>query len=162
VIEFFWYECPHCFAFEPALEAWAKKLAPDVYFHQVPVGFTARHQLTQKLYYTLEEMGQLEALNRKVFAAIHVQQRRFYKEADWQAFAVENGLDGKRFREVFESFGIDTKANRARQLSDANKIDGVPSLGVNGRYFTSGSLAGTNEQALRVVDFLIQRERGKS
>lgn len=162
VIEFFWYECPHCFAFEPALEAWAKKLPPDVHFLQVPVGFTARHQLTQKLYYTLEEMGQLEALNRKVFAAIHVQQRRFYKEADWQAFAVENGLDGKRFREVFESFGIDTKANRARQLSDAYKIDGVPSLGVNGRYFTSGSLAGTNEQALRVVDFLIQRERGKS
>ena len=42
VIEFFWYGCPHCNAFEPALEAWAKKLPADVAFRRVPVGLPRR------------------------------------------------------------------------------------------------------------------------
>ncbi|HMT65942.1 MAG TPA: thiol:disulfide interchange protein DsbA/DsbL, partial [Ottowia sp.] len=34
VIEFFWYSCPHCNAFEPALEAWVKNLPKDVSFRR--------------------------------------------------------------------------------------------------------------------------------
>ncbi|MEO7245495.1 MAG: thiol:disulfide interchange protein DsbA/DsbL, partial [Rubrivivax sp.] len=76
VVEFFWYECPHCNTFEPLLEPWARQLPPDVAFHRVPVGFTARHQVAQRAYYALEEMGQLETLHSRVFAAIHVQRQR--------------------------------------------------------------------------------------
>src|SRR5438309_2645469 len=39
VIEFFWYECPHCNGFEPALEAWLKRLPEDVAVRRVPVWF---------------------------------------------------------------------------------------------------------------------------
>ncbi len=159
VVEFFWYECPHCNAFEPQLEAWVKRLPADVVFRQVPVGFTARHQLSQKLFYALEDMGQLPALHKKIFAAIHVQNKRLNTEADMTAFVVANGVDGAKFTETFRSFGVNTKANRARQLSDAYKIDGVPALGINGRYFTSGALAGSHERALAVTDYLIDRSR---
>jgi thiol:disulfide interchange protein DsbA len=119
VVEFFWYGCPHCNAFEPQLEAWVKRLPADVVFRQVPVGFTARHQLSQKLFYALEDMGQLPALHKKIFAAIHVQNKRLNTEADMTAFVVANGVDGAKFTETFRSFGVNTKANRARQLSDA-------------------------------------------
>lgn len=159
VVEFFWYECPHCNAFEPMLEGWVKKLPPDIYFRQVPVGFTARHVLAQKLFYTLEEMGQLPTLHRRIFAAVHVQNKRMSTEGDIQAWVKEQGVDMGKFNDTWKSFQVATKSNKAKQLSDAYKIDGVPALGINGRFFTSGALAGSHDRALAVADFLIQRAR---
>jgi thiol:disulfide interchange protein DsbA len=159
VVEFFWYECPHCNAFEPMLEAWTKKLPADVYFHRVPVGFTARHQAAQKLFYALENMGKLEALHKKIFAAVHVQNQRLLSESEQLAFVTANGVDGAKFTEMVRSFQVSTQCNRAKQLTDAYKIDGVPALGIQGRFYTSGALAGSHERALAVTDFLIDRAR---
>ena len=162
VVEFFWYGCQHCYAFEPTLEAWVKKLPADVAFRQVPVGFMAPHQMHQKLFYALEEMGQLAAMHRKVFAAIHQQNLRLSTEADIVAFATANGADGAKLAESMKSFGVTTKSNRARQLADGYKIDGVPALGINGRFYTSASLAGSHERAVVVADYLIQLSRTKA
>jgi thiol:disulfide interchange protein DsbA len=159
VVEFFWYECPHCNAFELPLEAWVKKLPADVAFRQVPVGFTARHQVTQRLFYALQEMGQLQALHRRVFAAVHVQGRRMGTESEVMAWMKEQGVDMARFTDLYKSFQVNTMSTKARQLSDAYKIDGVPALGVQGRFWTAASLAGSHERALAVADFLIQRSR---
>ena len=159
VVEFFWYECPHCNSFEPALEAWIKRLPADVGFRRVPVGFTARHQVAQKAFYALEEMGLLETLHARVFAAIHVQGQRLLTEQAYTDFVVANGGDAAKFAAAFRGFSVGTKANRARQLSDAYKIDGVPAIGVHGRFYTSGSLAGGADRTLAVADFLVQRVR---
>ena len=78
------------------------------------------------------------------------------------AFVASNGIDAAKFGEAFKSFAVNTKINRAKQLTEAYKIDGVPALGINGRFYTSGSLAGSNERALAVADFLIQRSRQKA
>ena len=158
-IEFFWYGCPHCNAFEPMLDGWSRKLPADVAFHRVPVGFTALHLTHAKLFYAIEATGRLDALHRKVFAAIHVQGQRMKDEAETVAFMNANGVDGAKFAELFKSFSVQTKAQQAKQLSEDYKIDGVPALGVQGRYYTGGSLAGSNERALAVVDFLVQRTR---
>ena len=159
VVEFFWYGCPHCYAFEPVLEPWAKKLAADVSFRQVPVAFNSQHVVHQKLFYALEEMGQLAAVHRKVFAAIHQQNKRLTSDSEIQSFAKDNGVDGAKLADAMKSFGVSTKANRAKQLADAYKIDGVPALGIHGRFYTSASLAGTHERAVAVADFLIQLAR---
>ncbi len=159
VVAFFWYECPHCNAFEPLLETWVKKLPDDVAFRRVPVGFTARHVAAQKMFYALESLGKLDALHRKIFAAIHVQNQRLIAESDRVAFVKANGVDGDKFSEAFRSFDVATKSSKAKQLTDAYKIDGVPALGIQGRFFTSGSLTGSYDRALAVTDFLIQRAR---
>jgi thiol:disulfide interchange protein DsbA len=161
VVEFFWYGCPHCYAFEPTLESWVKSLPADVSFRQVPVGFLGP-AVHQKLFYALEEIGQLQAMHRKVFAAIHQQNKRLATESEIEAFAVANGLDGAKLAASMKSFGVTTKANRAKQLTDAYKIDGVPALGINGRFYTSASLSGSNERAVAVADFLIQLARPKA
>ena len=155
VVEFFWYGCPHCNAFEPQLDAWSKKVPADVAFRRVPVAFTALHETHARVFYALEAMGQIEALHRKVFAAIHQQRKRLDKEADIVAFMTENGVDGAKFTEAFKSFGVATKVRQAKSLSEAYKIDGVPSMGIQGRFFTSGSLAGSNERALATTEYLI-------
>jgi protein dithiol oxidoreductase (disulfide-forming) len=159
VVEFFGYWCPHCNAFEPVLDAWTRKLPADVAFRRVPVAFNAQQEPQQKLYYALESMGQLEAMHRKVFTAIHVQKQRLEKDAEIVALVAANGIDAAKFSEAFKSFTVATKLKQARQLADAYRIDGVPTLGIHGRYFTSPSLAGGHEQALRVADHLIQRAK---
>jgi len=158
VIEFFWYGCPHCFSFEPVIGAWAKRLAPDIYFHALPFAFIGPVE-HQKLFYALEELGVREAMQRKVFNAIHVENRRINSEADITAFVAANGVDRAKFSDAFKSFAVNTKLNRGKQVSNAYKIDGVPAIGIQGRYYTSATLAGSHERALAVADYLIQRAR---
>jgi thiol:disulfide interchange protein DsbA len=45
-------------------------------------------------------------------------------------------------------------------MSKRYGIDGVPAIIVNGKYRTNGRLAGSNARMLRVVDTLIEQERG--
>jgi thiol:disulfide interchange protein DsbA len=160
VVEFFWYGCPHCNAFEPLLEAWVKKMPDFVSFRRVPVQFREEPFGThQRLYYALEAMGQVEAMHRKVFYAIHNDRQKLDKPADIAAFMTKNGVDGAKVVELMGSFGVQTKARQAKQLAEAYKIDGVPAIGVQGRFWTSNSLAGGGERSLTVADFLIERVR---
>ena len=160
VIEFFWYGCPHCNAFEQALEAWVKQLPGDVSFRRVPVAFRAEpYGAHQRIFFALDSLGLVGAMHRKVFYAIHRDRLALDKPADIAAFMTGNGVDAARFMEAFNSFGTQTRVRQANQLVDGYKIDGVPALGIHGRFYTSGSLAGDNERALAVADFLLQRLR---
>ena len=161
-IEFFWYGCPHCNAFEPALEAWVRKLPPDVAFRRIPMALRdqAPYLAHQRIYYTLEAMGLLDTLHRKVFYAIHNDHQPLDKPADIAAFMARNGVDAARFTQAYDSFAVaGTQVPEGNRLVAAYKIDGVPALGVQRRYYTSGSLAGSNDRSLAVADFLIQRVR---
>ncbi len=157
VIEFFSYACPHCAAFDPTMEAWIKQLPPDVYFHYVPVGFIG--PALQKMFYALEEIGQREALHRKVFAALHVEHKRLNTESEITAFLVANGVDGGKYSDAYKSFSVNTKLTRGQQLVNAYKVDSVPMIGVQGRYTTSPAQTGTHERTVPVMDYLIQRAR---
>lgn len=159
VVEFFGYWCPHCNAFEPALEAWVGKLPASVNFRRIPVVFNATHEPYQKLYFALEALGQVAAVHRKVFAAIHVQHLRLEKDADISAFAAANGVDGAKLIDTMKSFSVATKCNQAKQMAQNFRIDGVPTLAIQGRFLTSISQAGSGERALQVTDALIRRAR---
>ncbi len=159
VIEFFWYGCPHCNAFEPALDAWSKALPADVAFRRVPAAFNESWVPHQRIFYALESLDLLGAMHRKVFYAIHAQRMRLDKPADITAFMAANGVDAAKFGQAYDSFSVQSKVRQATQLTNAYKIDGVPALGVQGRFYTSGPLAGSNERSLLVADYLIERSR---
>lgn len=160
VIAFFWYGCPHCNAFEPLLDVWTAKLAGDVAFQRVPVAFRSEpFETHQRLFYALEAMGQLPAMHRRVFAAIHNERLRLERIPDIAAWLTKNGADGTQFTEIASSPEVQAKLRRARQLSDGYKIDAVPAIGVQGRYYTSGTLAGSLERSLTVADWLIAQAR---
>lgn len=159
VVEFFWYSCPHCNAFEPKLAAWLKKLPPDVSFRRVPVAFRDDFVPQQRLFYTLEAMGKVDELHAKVFADIHQNRQPTDREDRILAFAEKNGLDRAKFQELYNSFNVSTKARKAKQLQDQYEVDGVPALGVAGRFYTDGTMAGGMDQALQVVDYLVAEAR---
>jgi thiol:disulfide interchange protein DsbA len=159
VVEFFWYSCPHCNVFEPTFEAWSKRVPKDVMVRRVPVAFRDDFAPQQRLYYALEAMGLVDKLHSKVFTAIHAERQNLVKGdaiADWVA---KQGVDKTKFLAQYDSFTVAAKASRATQLQNAYKIDGVPALGVAGRYWTDGEHAKSMERALQVVDFLVGQVR---
>lgn len=159
VLEFFWYSCPHCAKFEPSFDAWAKRAAADVVIRRIPVAFRDDNVPQQRLFYVLEAMGKLEELHKRVFAAIHTERLRLQTGEDIANWVAKQGVDKAKFMEFYNSFGIAGKARRASQLTEAYVVDGVPSLGIGGRYFTSGTLAQSMERSLVVADHLIDRLR---
>lgn len=159
VVEFFWYNCTHCNAFEPTFEAWRQRVAKDVVVRRVPVAFRDDSAPQQRLFYALEAMGLVDKLHTKVFAAIHVEKKDLSKGDAIVDWIVKQGVDKAKFLEQYNSFSVATKASRAVQLQNTYKIDGVPALGVAGRYWTDGAMAKSMERALQVVDFLVARVR---
>ncbi|MFM7342847.1 MAG: thiol:disulfide interchange protein DsbA/DsbL [Betaproteobacteria bacterium] len=155
VVEFFWYSCPHCNAFEPQLEAWLAKLPKHVHFRRVPVMFRPNFEPQQRLFYVLEALGRLEDLHKKVFYAIHVDKQTLDSPESIATWLSKQGVERAKFLEQYNSFAVTTKARRATQWQEQYKVDGVPSLGIAGRYYTSGSLAGTMQRALQVTDYLV-------
>ena len=161
VVEFFWYNCPHCNAFEPGLSDWVKKLPKDVAFRRIPVAFNDTFVPQQRLFFTLESMGLLEKMHAKVFAAIHVEKLNLSKGEAIVEWVGKNGVDQAKFLAQYNSFGVVTKAQKGSQLQKAYNVEGVPALGVAGKFYTDGSMAGSMERALLVVQSLIEDVRAR-
>lgn len=160
VVEFFSYNCPHCAHFEPELEAWVKKLPADVVFRRVPVPFIGDFEAKQRLYYTLEALGKVESMQQKVFDAIH--QQRVAMSGDKATLtwlSSQPGIDKAKVADVYNSFSVVGKAKRATQLTEAFKLEGVPALGIGGRFLTDGTLAGSMTRALNLADQLTAQLR---
>jgi thiol:disulfide interchange protein DsbA len=162
VIEFFWYNCPHCNAFEPTLAAWAKALPKDVAFRRVPIAFREDFAPQQKLFYALEAMGLLDKMHARVFAAIHDEKQVLTTGEAIINWMTKQGVDKAKFTEQFNSFSATTTASRARQIQDAYQIEGVPALGIGGRFYTDGALAKSMDRALSITDFLVAQSRHMS
>jgi thiol:disulfide interchange protein DsbA len=99
-------------------------------------------------------MGLVEKLHAKVFAAIHVERLDLSKAAGIADWVAKQGVDMAKFNEQYSSFSVATKSTKAAQLQNAYKVEGVPALGVAGRYYVDGALAKGMDKALKVVDSL--------
>ncbi len=159
VIEFFWYNCMHCNAFEPQLEQWAAKLPKDVVLRRIPVAFRDDFAPQQRLFYSLEAMNKVEELHKKVFYAIHVEKKQLTTEPAILDWIVSQGLDKAKFQELYNSFAVQTKVRRATQMQNDFKVGGVPALGIAGRFYVDGALAQSMGRALQVTDWLLGEVR---
>jgi thiol:disulfide interchange protein DsbA len=161
VLELFWYGCPHCYHLEAPLSAWVKKLPADVYFKRVPGVPREDWAPMAKAYYTLEALGLVDKLHAALFDAIH-KQRVVNPTSDKSAIdwiTKQGGLDRKKVTETYNSFSVNTKVVRAMQIVRASGATGVPSLIVDGKYLTSSTMAGGNEEALKTTEYIIANVR---
>ena len=159
VVEMFWYGCGHCFAFEPILSAWLKTKPEDVDFRRIPAVFAQNWVPHARAYYAAAALGETEKLHRPLFEAIHVDERKLFTEDTLVKFAAEVGIPEADFRAAYTGFAIDGKIKQAMLATRDYGIDGVPSLIVNGKYRVTASLAGGQSEMLKVVDFLVDKER---
>src|SRR5258708_9188862 len=161
VIEFFSYGCPHCAEFEPYLHDWLKTLPADVSFRRIPVMFQPKWVDLAKVYYTLEAMGEEAQLSPEVFVAIHVKGVALSDPAKFYDWAASKGLDRKKFEDLYNSFTMSGRVNRAKQLAQAYNIQEVPTVIIDGKFITSPSRAGTHAATPAVMSELVAKARAE-
>ncbi len=154
VVELFWYGCSHCYDFEPYLKTWKQAKSDDVSFVRVPAIFNARWEQHARAFYALEIMGELEKGHELLFSGIHEQGRGLQDLDSMARYFAANDIDETKFRESFNSFAVETKINRAKQLIRQYQITGVPAVIVNGEYKLSASQLGGYSQLITAIETL--------
>lgn len=167
VLEFFWYGCPHCYAIDPLVESWRKTKPGFVTFMRVPVMWSEGHRSTARLYYTLESMGKLDQLHGEVFKEIHANNDPLIAADPNDAAGAERlqttfvgkfGVPEDAFKKAYHSFAVETALQRADQLVQRYRIEGVPTFVVNGKFIADVRSAGSPERLLSLVNDLAAQE----
>ena len=167
VLEFFWYACPHCYAIDPLVESWKKTKPAYISFSRVHVMWSEGHRSLARLYYTLESLGKLDQLHGEVFKEIHVNGNPLVAsdpndvaqtERIQTAFVQKFGISADDFKKAYHSFSVETALQRADQLVQRYRIDGVPTFVINGKYIADVRSAGTPERLLALVSDLADQE----
>jgi len=162
VIEFFSYGCPHCNDFHPLVSQWASKLPADVVFKRVPISFGRSQWFNLcRLYYAAEAIGELGRLDSAAFMAIHGKGVKLYDDETINQFAVQQGVDGRKFSAAYASFGVQSKAKRGDQMAQAYKVQGVPAIAVDGKYMVLNEGLKSYEELLGRADQLIAKVRSE-
>ncbi|HET19081.1 MAG TPA: thiol:disulfide interchange protein DsbA/DsbL [Chromatiales bacterium] len=161
VQELFWYGCGHCYHFEPVLNAWLAKKPGNVRFERVAVALNPGWVPLSKAYYALRQLGTDERLHTALFEAVQKERRPMGTPDQIADFVASHGVDREAFLKAYNGFAVDSEVRRGQQLARQYDITGVPAMVVQGKYRTSGSLAGTNGRMIEVVDALVARESGK-
>ncbi len=167
VIEFFMYHCPHCNALEPQFEQWVKKQGDNIVLKRIHLTAGGPNDPEAHLYLTLEALGKVDEMHAKVFKAIHQDRIRMKDDATVIDWVSKNGIDRATFTSAWNSFGVMTKLRRLPQLIDAYKVDGAPTVVIDGKYQTSpatvyNSVKASNENqlftaTLQVMDALVAK-----
>ena len=162
VLEFFSYVCPFCKNFEPPFEAWIKTAPKDVAVRRVHVGWNMDGMMgepLQRIYYSLEALGLVDALQSKVFSAIQTEKKRLEQPDVLFAWAAQQGVDRAKFEQAYKSFGVANQIQRANRITNAYQIEGTPGMGVGGRFSTDIGMSQGAGPMLKLVDTLIDRMR---
>jgi protein dithiol oxidoreductase (disulfide-forming) len=165
VIEFFSYGCPHCNDLEPFLDAWRANLRPDVQFRRVPVMFQQRWEALARVYYTLDAMGVEARLSPEVFKALHVSNVPLWQDKAFFDWAATKGLDRNKVADIYGSFAVTSKFNRAKSLAGAYNVQSVPTIVIDGKFITASDRVGTHAALPGAIDVLVAKaraERGRS
>jgi len=158
VIEFFSYGCPHCGELEPFLQAWLKTMPADVQFRRIPVMFQERWIPLAKIYYTLEALGEEARLTPEVFSALHGKGLSLWQDKTFFDWAASQGLDRKKVEDMYNSFGIGGKVNRARLAAQTYQVQSVPLIVVDGKF---GSNRVSHSAVPPLIDALVAKARAE-
>jgi protein dithiol oxidoreductase (disulfide-forming) len=167
VLEFFWYACPHCYDMDPLVEAWRKSKPAYISFSRVHVMWNESHRALARLYYTLEALGKLDQLHSEVFKEIHVKGNPLVARDPNNAFETERlqtefvkkfGVSEDDFKKAYHSFAVETALQRADELVQRYRIDGVPTFVVNGKYVADVRSADGQEHLLSLITDLAAQE----
>lgn len=160
VTEFFSYGCGHCYNFEPLLESFESRLPEGVVVQRTPVIWNDNPgmKLLAKTYYAVEVLDVFEPVHGAVFNTIHRQRKRLSSPEAVRAVFVGSGVDAKDFDRAFSSFGIDSMVRQAAARTEGARVQGTPSLMVNGKYRIDTRQAGSQANMLKIAAFLADKE----
>ncbi len=163
VVELFWYACPHCFRFEPYLAKWLKDEKPAyVEFRRIPAILSNKWEPLARAYYAAEALGVVDKTHAPLFDAIHVDKRKLFNEAQLAGFFKTYGVKPADFKRAYHSFAVNTKVRQALDYTKKSGVAGVPSIIINGKYYTSGKQAGSFPAMIKIIKLLTEEEAAEN
>ncbi len=159
VLEFFFYGCSHCFHLHPLLAAWEKNMPKDVELIYVPTIFRDNWEPMARTFYALESLGQLHQLHDALYKAWNVDNDVLGDEAKILGFVAPRGVDRAKFSAAYNSFSMQSKVVRAKQMIRSYGITGTPTLVVDGKYLITGLQPADSIRVLNEVIEMARKER---
>jgi len=159
VVEVFWYGCSHCYSFEPLVKQWHARQPDDVDFWQSPAIWNGAMETHARMFFTAKSLGIFDKIHEPLFTLMNVERKRLTDTDDIEDVFADFGIDREEFRKTFKSFSVNSQVKQANARARSYKISGTPELVVNGKYRVSGREAGGQMEMLKVVDFLVNKER---
>ncbi|RYZ97386.1 MAG: thiol:disulfide interchange protein DsbA/DsbL [Moraxellaceae bacterium] len=159
VVEVFSYICPHCFHFDPILSAWMKEQKSDVVLVQVHASWNASMEAYQRGFYTAQALKIKDKAHTAIFNAIHVEHKEFKDAQAWSDFLSAYGVSKQTVLTTYESDAITKQVKQADQLFRSYQITGTPELVVEGKYRISTRFSGSQEEMLKVIQYLVNKAR---
>lgn len=160
VLEFFFYECSHCFHLHPFLADWEKTIPGDVELTLVPTIFRDSTEPLARTFYALDSIGKLKQVDDAIYQAIHVKQANLYDLDTISTFVASNGVDKAKFASAYNSFTVNSKVVRAKQMIRSYGIDGTPTLVVDGKYKITGLQPADAIRVLNEVIVIARKAHG--
>lgn len=161
VLEFFFYECSHCFHLHPELAAWEKTMPSDVELTFVPTIFRDSTEPLARTFFALEGMSKIKQLDDVIYKAIHEKQASLYDLDSIAALVASNGVDRAKFSAAYNSFSVNSRVVRAKQMIRSYGIDGTPSLVIDGKYKITGLQPADTIRVMNEVIAMVRKERSK-
>ena len=162
VIEFFYYGCPICYELEPHMTRWLATQAPGyIALRRIPALSSEGWETLAKLYFTLEAIGEINRMHWPVYDNFHFDGKLLNEEKVMLEWVGNNGIDAKKFAEIYGSQEIQAKLTQSRELMKAYDVRGVPTIIVDGKYLSSARLAGGTRALMQIVDELVRRAKSE-
>lgn len=159
VTEVFWYGCGHCFHFEPMVHNWSGQLPDDVVFRQSPAMWRPVMETHARAFYVVKVLKLDHDIHQAIFNALNLENKRLASKGELADFFADHGVDREKFLKAFDSFGVASQVKQADARARSYKVSGTPELVVNGTYRISAKGAGSQENMLKVADYLISEIR---
>jgi thiol:disulfide interchange protein DsbA len=157
VLEFFYYGCPVCYEAQPYIARWLLRAGPGVVILRVPAAFTESSESFARTFYALGTMNQVARLHWPLYDNHHFDDKRLDEEKNVVAWVAANGVDGKRFSELWHSAQVTAQVEAAKRSLETYGVKGVPTFIVDGKYLTSARLAGSVPHMMKTVEYLVGR-----
>jgi thiol:disulfide interchange protein DsbA len=154
VIEFFAYQCPHCYTLEKQAALWKEKNQGKVKFLAVPThlghqefsSFLIVHQAAKRL-------GIIEKAMPKMFTRLHEEKKAFASQDDVISFFQSLGVSEENARTAIQSGEeIQKEIDKGFEMLAKYKIASVPTIIVNYRYQFDVTKAGGYDKVFNIVD----------
>ena len=158
VVDVFWYGCPACYRFLPAMEAFERDKPEYVQIRRLPAIFRESWAAHARAFYTAGILGVAEETHRALFDEIHANRRPTDTRETLGAFYERHGVDRAEFDRTYDSFAVESMVRKSVVMQQRYGVRGTPSVIVNGKYRVTARLAGSYENMARIARVLADRE----
>jgi thiol:disulfide interchange protein DsbA len=175
VTEVFSYACPACYHFHTVMDRLAASMPSNVVVEYLPASFRPDENwpLFQRAYFAAKALGVADKTYDAMFDAVwktgelasdDLGTGRPKPQSAWPTlddvakFYAKYGVDPKQFVGVANSFSVNLQMKRADDQLKSFGADETPTIVVNGKYRLTPITAGSYDDTIALVKWLVAKE----